>query len=219
MRETGSSTDASKPTTLRLAGFLCVATGGLVLGVGSLMTWAVVGVVGSNALDSSIKGTDVWEGRVTLGIAVWALVGMLVVRLVTSASVRRLISVAIATGGLFATGLAIGDAIRIKSRFAADLPQLEKIAKALAATLGRPVVDILTELQQRLSELVSVTRGPGLWLVIAGGILTAGGGALSVAWVNSEDRDRDVQVTTPTEGAESPATSMPTPRPPETPSG
>ena len=61
--------DASRPSALRLAGFLCVAAGGLLLGIGSVMNWAVIGLVGSTALDSPIKGTDVWEGRATLGQA------------------------------------------------------------------------------------------------------------------------------------------------------
>jgi hypothetical protein len=200
--------DASKPSSLRLAGFLCLAIGGLVLGVGSLMTWAVVGVVGSHALDSTIKGTDIWDGQVTLAIAVVALVGVLAVRLVRSGSVRRLIAVAIAIGGLFATGLAIGDAIRIRSRFTGDLTALEKIAKALADTTRRPVVEILTQLEQRLSQLVTVTRGRGLWLVIAGGILTAAGGALTVAWANSEGGSGTEQIDEATvEASEAPAST------------
>jgi hypothetical protein len=217
MNETGPRMDASMPSTLRLAGFLCLAAGGLVLGVGSLMTWAVVGVVGSHALDSSVKGTDVWDGKVTLAIAVAALVGMLAVRLVPSGSVRRLISAAIAMGGLFATGLAIGDTMRIKSRFTGDLAALQKIAKLLADTTHRPVVDILTQLEQQLSKLVTVTRGRGLWLVMAGGILVAVGGALSVAWANSEGRGPEVKVAT--EGAGTPSASIPSPGNPETPSG
>jgi hypothetical protein len=217
MSETGPSIDISMPSTLRLAGFLCLATGGLVLGVGSLMIWAVVGVVGSHALDSSVKGTDVWDGKVTLAIAVAALVGVLAVRLITSGSVRRLFSAAIAIGGLFSTGLAIGDAIRIKSRFTGDLAALQKIAKLLADTTHRPVVDILTQLEQQLSKLVTVTRGRGLWLVMAGGILVAVGGALSVVWANHEERGPEVQVAT--EGAWTPSASIPSPGSPETPSG
>ncbi len=217
MSETGPRIDASRPSTLRLAGFLCLAIGGLVLGVGSLMTWAVVGVVGSHALDSSIKGTDVWDGKVTLAIAVAALVGVLAVRLITTGSVRRIISAGIAIGGLFATGLAIGDAIRIKSRFTGDLAALEKLAKALADTTHRPLVDILTQLEQQLSKLVTVTRGTGLWLVIAGGILVAVGGALSVAWVNSQEHGPEAQVAT--EEAGNPSESIRTPGSPETPSG
>src|SRR6266566_3218615 len=50
----------------RLAGFLCIAAGGLLLGIGSVMNWAVIGFAGSTALDSPIKGTDVREGRATL---------------------------------------------------------------------------------------------------------------------------------------------------------
>src|SRR5438067_914935 len=100
--------DASRPSALRLAGFLCVAAGGLRPGIG---------LVGSTALDSPIKGTDVWEGRATLAIAAVVLVGVIAMRLSGTAWIRRAIAIGITVLGLFAAGLAVGDAIRVRSRF------------------------------------------------------------------------------------------------------
>jgi len=182
--------DASKPSALRLAGFLCIAAGGLLLGIGSVMNWAVIGFAGSTALDSPIKGTDVWEGRATLAIAAAVLVGVIAMRLAGTAWIRRAIAIGIIVLGLFAAGLAIGDAIRVRSRFSGSQVELEKIARTLAQALGRPIADVLAQLQQRLDQIVAVNVGTGLWLVIAGGVLAAGGGGLSIAWANRQDQSR-----------------------------
>jgi hypothetical protein len=186
--EQTSRLDASRPSSLRLAGFLATTVGAALVGVGSVLNWAVIGVIGSHVLDAPIKGIDVWEGKVALAIGVLSLVGMIVMRVVGGSTTRRGIAGATVILGLFAVGLATGDAIRIRTRFGEDLGQLKKLAAALAGALGSPVSDVLRELQQRLSELVAFSRGPGLWLVIAGGLLLAIGGALSLAWANRQDR-------------------------------
>ncbi len=183
-------TDASRPSGLRLAGFLAVALGGLLLGVGAVLNWAVIGIAGSHGLDSEIRGTDVWEGRVILAVAVLVLFGVIALRVATEVSVRRAIAIAITVLGLFATGLAVGDAIRARSRFAGGGSQLEKLAQAIAQGLGRPIADVLAQLQQSLSKIVTVKVDAGLWLVVAGGILAAAGGVLSIVWANREEHER-----------------------------
>ncbi|MDP9299244.1 MAG: hypothetical protein M3O98_11370 [Actinomycetota bacterium] len=190
MDEPAPQTDASRPSGLRLAGFLAVALGGLLLGVGAVLNWAVIGIAGSHGLDSEIRGTDVWEGRVILAVAVLVLFGVIALRVATEVSVRRAIAIAITVLGLFATGLAVGDAIRARSRFAGGGSQLEKLTQAIARGLGRPIADVLAQLQQSLSKIVTVKVDAGLWLVVAGGILAAAGGVLSIVWANREEHER-----------------------------
>src|SRR5581483_483762 len=51
----------ARPTRLRLAGFLTITLGGLLVGVGATLTWATV-----EPFDTPTKGVDLWEGRVAL---------------------------------------------------------------------------------------------------------------------------------------------------------
>ncbi len=125
-----------------------------------------------------------------LAVAVLVLFGVIALRVATEVSVRRAIAIAITVLGLFATGLAVGDAIRARSRFAGGVSQLEKLAQAIAQGLGRPIADVLAQLQQSLSKIVTVKVDAGLWLVVAGGILAAAGGVLSIVWANREEHER-----------------------------
>jgi hypothetical protein len=180
--------DFSRPSALRLWGFLALAAGGVLLGVGSISNWAVVGFTGdtSHALDIPTKGTDIWDGKVTLAFGLIALIGMIVIRLASSDLFRKAIAYLIVVSGTVGAGIGVFDALRSTDRFSGGNGALTAIAAKAAAGLGLPVSQILQQLQESRAKYIFVSRGSGLWLVIAGGVLAAIGGLLSVVWANRQ---------------------------------
>ncbi len=146
------------------------------ISLGSLMTWAKV-----PPFDTPTRGTDVWEGMVTLAIGVAVLVGMVAMRLMATASARRAVAVAILALGLSAAAIAAADAVRATSRFTSS-DQRDRIARELAADLHLPYEEVRSRLEALYEERFDVSVQPGLFLVMAGGLVAAIGGALSVAW-------------------------------------
>jgi hypothetical protein len=202
--------DLSRPSPLRLAGFLAVAIGGLLLGVGSTFNWAVVGFVGNNALDIPTKGIDVWEGKVALAIGVACLLGIVVMRISSRAGLRRGTAITTTLLGLFASGLVISTAIRARDRFA-DQSQLSKIAEQMIKKLppchGCDLNTILSILRNNFAAHVSFSRGAGLWLTLAGALLAAIGGILSLRWVDRQEAQRLSAAATAGEDVEAPGDS------------
>jgi hypothetical protein len=174
----------SRPSPLRLWGFVCVALGALLAGLGAVRDWAVVGFPGdvTGQLDVPIKGTDVWEGKVVLAAAALALIVLIAIRLARSPRARRTGALAIFTLGALALALALSVAIRPTTRFG-GAHGLDELAANLSQQLDQPEAAIRAQLAQRFGNHLRVDLGPGIWLVTAGGILTALGGALSQAWV------------------------------------
>jgi hypothetical protein len=175
----------ARPTPLRLAGFLAITLGGVLIGLGSLLDWAVVGFPGSSELDVATRGIDVREGVVTLAIGAAVLVLMVVVRLLPANGARRGAAAAILLLGLAAASLAVTDAARLESRFAAT-DRLPVIAGELARALDLPAEEVLATLRARFAEQLKVDPGIGLWLVIGGGVAAAMGGVLTLAWAQRE---------------------------------
>jgi hypothetical protein len=180
------SLDASKPTALRLWGFLTLAAAGLLLGLGSIASWAVVGFTGDtqHVLDQATRGTDVWEGKVTLACGLIVLIGMLAIRVMGSDRTRKAISWVIVAAGAIAIAIAVYDLARLSDRFAGGNAVLNDLANRISAATGRSVDSVLRALQANQARYVSVSAEPGLWLVIAGGVLAILGGILSLAWAN-----------------------------------
>src|SRR5438876_1964966 len=107
--------DVSRPPTLRLISFGMTTIGGLLVGLGSLLTWADVhlevrGVTG-NALTSNVQGVDTAEGKVALALGFVLLVGGVLMRGMASRSVARIIAWIVVVSGLGAAGIAIVDII------------------------------------------------------------------------------------------------------------
>lgn len=175
----------ARPTPLRLAGFLAITLGGVLVGLGSLLEWAVVGFPGSTELDVATRGIDVREGVVTLAIGAAVLVLMIVVRLLPTNGARRGAASAILVLGLAAASLAAADAARLESRFAAT-DRLPVIARELGRVLDLPPEEVLATLRAQFAEQLRVDPGIGLWLVIGGGIAAAVGGVLTLAWARRE---------------------------------
>jgi hypothetical protein len=172
----GEIVSTARPSKLRLAGFLALTLGGLLVSLGSLMDWATV-----QPFDTPTRGVDLWEGTITLAIGFAVLVGMILMRLVRPARARHAVAVAILALGLIASALAGSAAIRANDRFTSP-SQRDRIARALATDLGLPHGEVRARIEATFSRRFSVSLRPGIVLVIAGGVIVALGGALSLAW-------------------------------------
>lgn len=174
----------SRPSPLRLWGFVCVALGALLAGLGAVRDWAVVGFPGdlTGQLDVPIKGTDAWEGKVVLAGAALALIVLIAIRLSRSPRARRTGALAIVTFGALALALALSVAIRPTIRFGGT-HGLDELAANLATQLDQDEAAIRAQLDQQFGDHLRVDLGTGVWLAMAGGLLTAVGGSLSRAWV------------------------------------
>jgi hypothetical protein len=166
----------ARPTRLRLAGFLALTLGGALVALGSLPDWATV-----RPFETPTRGIDVWEGKATLVLGIAMLVGMIVMRVMGTRRGRTAAAVVILVLGLAAALLAGLDAVRADDRFTSS-GQRDRIARELAGQLGQPYERVRTAIERQFDQRFSVALGPGIWLVLAGGLIAAGGGALSVAW-------------------------------------
>jgi Tryptophan-associated transmembrane protein (Trp_oprn_chp) len=179
----------ARPSRLRLFGFLALVLGALLAGLGATLTWATVGFPNDSGhvADVAVKGIDVWEGVAVLAIAAASLVGLIVMRITASSSVRLGIAVAIAVGGLAVAGIATLDLATSRDRFGGG-DELDRIARKMADVLGQPVEAVRTLLERNFGAALRVEIGPGLWMALAGGVLLVVAGVLSFLW--SRDRSR-----------------------------
>src|SRR3989337_1721714 len=92
MRPMREALSTARPSRLRLAGFLTLAAGGAMLGIGAIRTWGSVGlsaeVAPTGAVAGAIPGIDVGEGKLALAAAAVVLIGILALRLTRSAATR-----------------------------------------------------------------------------------------------------------------------------------
>jgi hypothetical protein len=175
----------ARPTTLRLAGFLALTLGGVLLGLGALLSWATVGFArdAQGALDLPTKGIDVWEGGLALAAGVAVLIGMVAMRLLQERRARQIVAAAIIVLGLAATALATKDALRPEERFGGT-GGLDAIAHNISSQLDQPYAQVRVELERQYGADLRVALEPGIFLVIAGGLVAAVGGILSIVWAS-----------------------------------
>lgn len=171
---------AARPTRLRLAGFLALTLGGVLIGLGSLTDWATI-----RPFDTPTRGVDIWEGVVTLGIGVAMLVGMVVMRLLATLAARRAVAIAILVLGLVVSALAAAVALNAEPRFTAPAER-DRLAMEEAARRGLPFDQVRAEIEAAFDARFEVSLEAGMYLVIAGGLLGALGGALSLAWASGQ---------------------------------
>ena len=174
----------TRPTGLRLAGFLCVALGAMAAGVGATREWAAIGFTADtvHAVDVPVHGTDVWEGKVVLFAAAAALVVLLAIRIAGAATTRRGLAVVLIALGALCVALPVMDAVRSTDRFG-GVQGVDRLARTLSVQLGLPEDVVRGRLAHLLQQELRVEVEPGLWLTAAGGVLLVVGGALSFAWV------------------------------------
>ena len=180
---TSEIASTARPTALRVAGFVCVALGAVLAGVGATREWVAVGFSADteHAADLSVHGIDVWEGKVVLFAAAAALLVLLAMRISGSPGTRRGLAVVLIVLGALCIALPVVDAVRARDRFAGS-EGLERFVASLSVKLGLPKEVIREQLSDQLDEELRVEVSPGLWLTVTGGVLLVAGGALSVAW-------------------------------------
>lgn len=190
MREALST---ARPTRLRLAGFVALASGGALLGIGAISTWGTVGfpeeIDPTRAVTAQVPGIDLWEGLLALAAAVAVLVGMLALRLVPSGAGRRLIAVAIIVVGFGAAALALTVALGAEGRLV-QTEGLDAYARALSERLEIPYDQVRADIEELFRQDLAVETEAGVWVTVAGGVIAAVGGILSLAWVRRRERER-----------------------------
>ncbi|HEX6231021.1 MAG TPA: hypothetical protein VF029_04865 [Actinomycetota bacterium] len=175
----------ARPTPLRLAGFLLLAGGAVAAGIGATREWAIVGFPQdeAGAADVPFRGTDVWEGKAVLLVAVAALVCLLALRLAQRASTRKALAVLLIAFGLAVATLPAIDALRSTDRFGGG-EGLDRMVSVFAARLELPEEVVRQQLEAQHGAALRVDVAAGLWLSATGGLLLILGGALSLAWAS-----------------------------------
>jgi hypothetical protein len=178
----------ARPTKVRLAGFLCLAAGAILAGIGATRVWAVIGFPDDlqHAADAPVHGTDVWEGKAILLGAAAALVAMLAMRLARSGTVRRFLAILLIGIGLATTVIAGMDAVRAKEHFGGQAGE-DLYVTWLAQQTDLPEDVIREQLSEQFSKALRVDVGAGIWLCLAGGVLLVVGGALSLVWIHQRE--------------------------------
>jgi hypothetical protein len=174
----------ARPTPLRLAGFLALAVGAALAGIGATREWAVVGLRSDaeHVLDASWRGTDLWEGKVMLLLAFLALAALLAMRLSPSDAARRGIAIVLIPLGLVCLALPTIAAVRTESRFGGTVAE-DRLVAWIAAQVEQPEDVVRAQFREELESDLRVDRGGGVWIAAAGGLLLAAGGLLSLAYV------------------------------------
>ena len=188
----------ARPSTLRLLSFAGLAVGGTLLALGALLPWASIPPFDA----SSTLGVDIWEGWIALVAGLAALVGMLAMRIVSNPPERTGIAAVVLVFALAAAIIASLDATVAKGRFS-GAEQRDRLAKEIARETGEPYDDVRRLLERTHDLRFPVETRIGMWLVVLGGIVAAGGAAVSIAWA------RTPATATPDRG-----TSSGSPRPP-----
>lgn len=179
---TSEIASAARPTELRVAGFVLVALGATLSGVGATREWVAVGFTADteHAADLSVHGIDVWEGKVVLLVAAGALLLLLAMRISVSPGTRKGLAVVLIVSGAMCIALPLVDVVRANDRFGGS-EGLERFVDSLSVKLGLPKEVIGEQLSAQLDKELRVEVSPGLWLTAAGGVLLAAGGVLLVA--------------------------------------
>ncbi|MGH2671951.1 MAG: hypothetical protein ACRDHC_03135 [Actinomycetota bacterium] len=181
----------ARPTKLRLAGFLCLAVGAVAAGYGATADWVAIGFPADieRVVDVTVRGTDVWEGKVVFLGAVAALMAMLAMRLSRSQAVGRSLAVALMLVGLVGIALPVLAAVRAEDRFGGG-EGVDLLAEQLAAQLELPEDVVREQLREEFQRALRVEVEPGIWISTGGGTLLVIGGALSFEWVRRRSGGR-----------------------------
>jgi hypothetical protein len=165
----------ARPSSLRLIQFAFTALGGLLMGVGALLTWAEVSL-GPDVDGVDTKGVDTVEGKVVLGVAVLVLLSIPVLRMASSSGARRAVVAFVLLASLAAGALTAWDIVAKDDRL--GLPVLEEKQREVADATGLPLPGI-----EQLQALTFVELRPGIYVALGGAVLGLIGGALGLAWI------------------------------------
>ncbi len=195
--------DVSKPTPLRLFGFLFTAAGGLLIALASIQTWATVGIVDDRqgVLDTVIPGVDRVDGMATLVMGVVMLIALVALRIVGSTAARRALALLILACAAASLVIGILDASDVSGRF--QDAGAEKIIETVSQARDVPIEEVRRQYEAIGSGIIDFTPGIGLWLVIGGGAVGLVGGLLDLAWVGQQRlRKAGSEVQEPDTGAD-----------------
>jgi hypothetical protein len=178
----------SRPGGLRVAGFFFLAFGATAAGVGATREWAAVGFPADalGVADVSVRGTDVWEGKVVLLASAVALVALVVMRISRSRATRVGLGWLLVAIGVVCVALPALAAVRAEDRFGGT-NGVDRMAETLAAQLELPEDVVREELAEQFDRALRVDVGPGLWLTVLGGGLVIIGGVLGLRWARGPD--------------------------------
>ena len=192
MAEPEPRLDFSKPSPLRLGGFLLVAAGGLLAGVAAVLTWVTVGLIDDkqNVLTQRYLGVDLLDGKIVLAAGLVLLGGIVVLRRVKGILQRRAVASVLIVAALMIVGIAAAATTSTYSRFGERA--LQDMAKSAAAALKLPLDQARQRVDQIASLGIDVSRGSGLWVALAGGLLGVMGGILSLTWALRREESTDI---------------------------
>jgi hypothetical protein len=165
----------ARPSSLRLVQFVVTALGGLLMGVGALLTWATVSL-GPRAEGVETKGIDTTEGVVVLVMAVLVLLSIPALRMAPSIAARRALVAFVLLASLAAGALTLWDLLAKDDRL--GLPALDERQREVADASGLPLPGI-----KQLQALTFVQLKPGIYVALGGAVLGVLGGALGLAWI------------------------------------
>lgn len=190
--------DVSRPSPLRVAGFLVTALGALLAGVSATLTWVTVGIEGAGGLDTPTKGLDIWDGKVVLACAVVMLIAVLVTRMASSLGLRRGAAGLVIAAGLVTLAVGAAFVMTASSRFepVAD----DELVASIAQAAGVPEDQVRATFEDSMQQLGAFTEvGPGPYVAIAGGLAGLVGGILVLAWTGRpEETDEPAEDASPT---------------------
>lgn len=160
MGETGS--------TRAPIGAILAIVGGVLLAVGSFLTWAQVSGGGTSV---SAKGIDGSDGYITLVAGLVALgVGIAMMK-----QAKRVFAVLAVLAGLIGGGVGLYDALTAKDSV------LDAAAEEIAPQFGASADEVRALLDQAIDAgELSISISFGLYIVIGGGVLVLVGGVLSM---------------------------------------
>ena len=178
--EPAPAMDASRPTALRLWGFLLSAVGALAAGIASALTWVTVGLRGQASVTTDIRGIDIADGKIVLGGAVAILVGVIATRMVTGTA-RRIVAIAVVVAALVVIVVSGAFLVRAKDQFGPV--DSDALIQKIADVTGQPAAAVGAHMDQVVAQIGGFTDlGLGPWIALGGGLVATAGGALVVAW-------------------------------------
>ena len=182
-------TQTSKPS----AGAIVAIVGGVMLAIGSFLTWATVSVdttallnkladtlgvsadqlqgVPTDSFSQSVSGWDGSDGKITLVVALIIIIAAIL--MFAMPRIRKAMGVVVILAGLVGGGVAVYDATRVK-----DVANDAESAAASAAGSGLEQLGLSAG--EIFDGVFDVTAGVGLWVCIAGGVVALVGGVLAL---------------------------------------
>jgi hypothetical protein len=149
---------------------IIAVVGGLLLAIGSFLSWATVSGGGDSV---SASGTDGSDGYITLICGVIALA--IGAAWFAKGAGKRALAILVLLAGLIGGGVGVYDAMTAKDSV------LDGAAEELAPSFGVPADQVRVLLDQAIDAgQLSISLSIGLYMVIGGGLLALVGGVLGM---------------------------------------